>query len=71
MRLTLNTREKNGLILTAIPVDSLAELGKLCTTPEANIIKLPNISASVPQLVEAITELRLKGYDVPLYIPNP
>jgi isocitrate dehydrogenase len=51
--------------------DTLAELGELCTKPEANIIKLPNISASIPQLNEAITELRTKGYDVPLYVPNP
>ena len=51
--------------------DTLAELGELCKRPEANIIKLPNISASVPQLVEAITELLTKGYDIPLYIPNP
>ena len=51
--------------------DTLAELGELCTKPGANIIKLPNISASIPQLNAAITELRTKGYDVPLYIPNP
>lgn len=51
--------------------DELAELGKLCTTPQANIIKLPNISASIPQLNEAIAELRMKGYDVPLYPANP
>jgi len=41
--------------------DNLAELGKICTTPEANIIKLPNISASIPQLNGAINELRGKG----------
>lgn len=51
--------------------DTLAELGEMCKKKEANIIKLPNISASVPQLVAAITELRLKGYDVPLYVPTP
>ena len=51
--------------------DTLAELGDLCKKPEANIIKLPNVSASVPQLNEAIAELRMKGYDVPIYIPNP
>ena len=51
--------------------DTLSELGDLCKKPEANIIKLPNISASIPQLNEAITELRTKGYDVPLYTPNP
>ena len=45
--------------------DSLSELGKLATTPEANIIKLPNISASVPQLKEAIAELQSQGYAIP------
>ncbi|AWH86140.1 NADP-dependent isocitrate dehydrogenase [Flavobacterium album] len=47
--------------------DSLTELGQLATTPEANIIKLPNISASVPQLKEAIKELQGQGYKVPDY----
>lgn len=47
--------------------DTLNELGKLATTPEANIIKLPNISASVPQLKAAIKELREKGYALPDY----
>jgi len=47
--------------------DALAELGALATTPEANIIKLPNISASVPQLIEAIKELQAKGYVIPDY----
>src|ERR671912_762598 len=47
--------------------DELAELGKLATRPEANIIKLPNISASIPQLKAAIKELQGKGYDVPNY----
>ena len=42
--------------------DSLAELGELAKTPEANIIKLPNISASIPQLQAAIEELKAKGY---------
>src|SRR5690606_5520423 len=42
--------------------DDLTELGRLATTPEANIIKLPNISASIPQLKEAIQELQEKGY---------
>jgi len=51
--------------------DTLAELGELCKKPEANIIKLPNISASLPQLNEAITELRTKGYDIPLYVAKP
>ena len=45
--------------------DSLSELGALANTPEANIIKLPNISASVPQLKEAIAELQAKGYALP------
>jgi isocitrate dehydrogenase len=47
--------------------DELAELGKLAVRPEANIIKLPNISASIPQLKAAIKELQNKGYDVPNY----
>ena len=47
--------------------DALSELGHLATTPEANIIKLPNISASVPQLDAAIAELRAQGFDLPLY----
>src|SRR5947199_5162481 len=47
--------------------DHLAELGALTLKPEANIIKLPNISASVPQLKEAIRELQGQGYDVPDY----
>jgi isocitrate dehydrogenase len=51
--------------------DTLAELGEICKTPSANIIKLPNISASIPQLNECITELRIKGYDVPTYVPTP
>ena len=45
--------------------DALAELGKLAKTPDANIIKLPNISASIPQLNAAISELREQGDDVP------
>ncbi|MCA3357651.1 MAG: NADP-dependent isocitrate dehydrogenase [Roseomonas sp.] len=51
--------------------DELAELGKLALKPEANIIKLPNISASVPQLKAAIKELQGKGYKVPDYPDNP
>ncbi len=51
--------------------DDLAELGELVKQPEANVIKLPNISASVPQLVATIEELRSKGYDVPLYPEEP
>lgn len=65
-----------GRILAAFPekltpeqkvADALTELGKLATSPEANIIKLPNISASVPQLKDAITELQSHGYDIPNY----
>lgn len=51
--------------------DALKELGELATKPEANIIKLPNISASIPQLKEAITELQNKGYKLPNYPDNP
>lgn len=51
--------------------DALSELGKLAKTPEANIIKLPNISASIPQLELAIKELRAKGFDLPLYPAEP
>ncbi len=51
--------------------DALAELGALAKTPEANIIKLPNISASVPQLKAAIAELQGQGYDLPDYPDNP
>jgi isocitrate dehydrogenase len=51
--------------------DDLAELGQLATTPEANIIKLPNISASVPQLKAAIRELQAQGYALPDYPDEP
>ncbi|ADQ18774.1 isocitrate dehydrogenase, NADP-dependent [Leadbetterella byssophila DSM 17132] len=51
--------------------DDLAYLGKLAVEPEANIIKLPNISASIPQLVAAIKELQAKGYAVPDYPEEP
>jgi len=51
--------------------DDLAELGELAKTPEANIIKLPNISASIPQIKEAIKELQSQGYKVPDYPENP
>jgi isocitrate dehydrogenase len=51
--------------------DALAALGELATKPEANIIKLPNISASVPQLEEAITELRGQGFELPNYPAEP
>ena len=51
--------------------DDLGELGRIATTPEANIIKLPNISASVPQLKAAIKELQQQGYKVPDYPEDP
>ena len=51
--------------------DTLAELGKKTLEPDANIIKLPNISASVPQLVAAIKELQAKGYKIPDYPGDP
>ena len=51
--------------------DELTELGELTLKPEANIMKLPNISASIPQLKAAIKELQGKGYDVPDYPDNP
>ncbi|WP_346007575.1 NADP-dependent isocitrate dehydrogenase [Janibacter terrae] len=51
--------------------DNLSGLGALATTPEANIIKLPNISASVPQLKAAIAELQGQGYDLPSYPDSP
>lgn len=70
----------SGRIIAAFPEqltdaqrigDHLAELGKLATTPEANIIKLPNISASIPQLKAAIKELQSQGYNLPDYPENP
>ncbi len=51
--------------------DDLALLGELATKPEANIIKLPNISASIPQLKDAIKELQAKGYNIPNYPDSP
>ncbi|MDA0746210.1 MAG: NADP-dependent isocitrate dehydrogenase [bacterium] len=51
--------------------DALTELGELAKTPEANIIKLPNISASIPQLTAAIKELQAKGYRIPDYPEEP
>src|SRR5262245_56966191 len=69
-----------GRILAAFPdrlpadrrqPDDLAELGALAKTPDANIIKLPNISASIPQLKEAIRELQQQGYSVPDYPEDP
>ena len=69
-----------GRILAAFPdylqenqriADALAELGELVTRPEANVIKLPNISASVPQLNAAIKELQAQGYNLPDYPVDP
>ncbi len=69
-----------GRILAAFPdhltddqriSDDLAELGELVKTPEANVIKLPNISASVPQLVAAVKELQGQGYAIPDYPEDP
>ena len=69
-----------GRILAAFPEgltdeqrvpDDLAELGTLVTRPEANVIKLPNISASTPQMNDAIDELRAKGYSLPDYTEEP
>ncbi|HKB58716.1 MAG TPA: NADP-dependent isocitrate dehydrogenase [Gallionellaceae bacterium] len=79
---TVETRDISlaGRILAAFPEnltqsqrvgDNLAELGALTLQPEANIIKLPNISASVPQLKAAIRELQSHGYDVPDYPEEP
>ena len=51
--------------------DDLAWLGELVKTPEANVIKLPNISASVPQLLAAVEELQAKGYNLPDYPEDP
>jgi len=69
-----------GRIISAFPErlteeqqipDYLAQLGELAKTPAANIIKLPNISASIPQLRAAIAELQAKGYDLPDYVEEP
>jgi isocitrate dehydrogenase len=51
--------------------DALSELGELAKTPDANIIKLPNISASIPQLTAAIAELQSQGFDIPDYPEEP
>ncbi|MGW1144129.1 NADP-dependent isocitrate dehydrogenase, partial [Streptomyces sp. NPDC002454] len=51
--------------------DALAELGALAKKPEANIIKLPNISASIPQLKAAVAELQQQGYALPDYPDDP
>jgi isocitrate dehydrogenase len=80
--LTVETRDISlaGRILAAFPdelaserrrPDDLAELGEIAKTPTANIIKLPNISASIPQLQAAIRELQQHGYAVPDYPENP
>ena len=79
---TVETRDISlaGRILASFPerltagqrqADDLAELGALAKTPDANIIKLPNISASIPQLKEAIAELQSQGYGVPDYPDDP
>ena len=69
-----------GRIIAAFPEDlaadqrqpdDLAELGELVKKPNANVIKLPNISASVPQLVAAVKELQIKGYAIPDYPEDP
>src|SRR5690349_19215413 len=78
----LETRDISlaGRIIAAFPerlteeqriADDLAELGELAKRPEANIIKLPNISASIPQLKAAIAELKEQGYDLPAYPDDP
>ena len=62
-----------GRVLAAFDLgpDALAELGELAKTPEANIIKLPNVSASIPQLKAAVAELQAAGFAVPDYPENP
>src|SRR5690606_16190094 len=80
--ITVETRDISlaGRLLAAFPEflapaqrvnDDLAELGALATTPEATLIKLPNISAPVPQLQEAIAELQAQGYALPDYPEQP
>ncbi len=80
--ISIETRDISlaGRILSLFPeclnedqkvADDLAELGKLVKNPEANIIKLPNISASVPQLIAAIQELQSKGYNIPDFPKEP
>lgn len=72
---TVETRDISlaGRILAAFGIapDALAELGELAKTPAANIIKLPNISASIPQLKAAVAELQAEGFDVPDYPDDP
>ena len=60
-----------GLTLEQQIGDALTELGEIALTPGANIIKLPNISASIPQLKEAIAELQTAGYNIPNYPDEP
>jgi isocitrate dehydrogenase len=60
-----------GLPTPQQQADDLSILGELAKTPEANIIKLPNISASIPQLIAAIAELQAQGYDIPDYPAEP
>ena len=61
----------DGLAETQQQQDHLAELGQLVKTPAANVIKLPNISASTPQLTSAISELQEQGYALPDYPESP
>ncbi|MEJ5169257.1 MAG: NADP-dependent isocitrate dehydrogenase, partial [Arcobacteraceae bacterium] len=62
-----------GRVLAAMGLaeDELSKLGELCLKPEANIIKLPNISASAGQLKDCIAELQAQGFDIPNYPENP
>lgn len=80
--ITIGTKDISlaGRILAQFPdrlksdqrrADDLAELGELVTTPDANVIKLPNISASLPQLNAAIAELQSQGFDIPNYPEDP
>ncbi|WP_053640865.1 MULTISPECIES: NADP-dependent isocitrate dehydrogenase [unclassified Streptomyces] len=79
---TVETRDISlaGRIIAVFPeyleegqriADALAELGELAKTPEANIIKLPNVSASIPQLKAAVAELQAQGYALPAYPDDP
>src|SRR3972149_6046686 len=79
---TVETRDISlaGRIIASFPdyltaeqrqADDLSELGELAQTPEANIVKLPNISASIPQLTAAIEELESQGYKLPRYPEEP
>jgi len=80
--ITVGTKDISlaGRIIAAFPErlteaqrqpDDLAELGELVKAPEANVIKLPNVSASTPQLVAAVKELQAQGYDLPDYPEDP